>query len=136
VQSIAASGSLVAMSEAFKCWYEGVLLANRARARLVALEHELEVAALEREELKRRLDGFEAILRAIGQAAPCAPDEDEVAITKLAAAGTMPQRGWVPVTLDVRGQKVIALVCNCEPIEAVGIWEAVRRITRPLRHAV
>jgi hypothetical protein len=108
----------------------------RARARLVALERQLEVAAVERDELRRRLDSYEAILRAIGQAAPSVPDEDEVAVTKLAAAVALPQRGWVPVTLDVRGQQVIALVCNRGPIEAVDIWRTVRRITRPLRRAV
>ena len=88
----------------------------RARARLLALERQLEVAAVEREELSRRLDGYEAILRAIGQASPRVPDEDEVAVTKLAAAVALPQRGWVPVTLDVRGQPVIALVCNRGPV--------------------
>ncbi len=108
----------------------------RARARLVALERQLEVAAVERDELRRRLDGYEAILRAIGQAAPSVPDEDEVAMTKLAAAVSLPQRGWVPVTLDVRGQQVIALVCNRGPIEALDIWQTVRRITRPLRRAL
>ncbi len=64
-----------------------------AQKRLAALERQLTVAVEGQDHLRRRLDKFEAVLRAVGQTAPNPPDDDEVAVIRLARPATCPSQG-------------------------------------------
>ena len=89
-------------------------------------------AAQERALIQKRIDDQEAIIAAVAQTEAKPPDENEIAVARLAAASQQAER-WMPVAVDVRGQKVIALVCKCGPVKPDDIWQTIRRLTRPLQ---
>ena len=113
----------------------------RGRRRLRLLESAFAAAREAQAELQRRVDLFEKIAEAAGaslsdpaSATPVPPDPvppDPVPSSLLAAAWDPPHAG-VPVSLDVNGRHVVAVVGN-EGGDPREWWAAIRRLASGLR---
>jgi hypothetical protein len=108
----------------------------RGRRRLRLLESAFAAAREDQAELQRRVDLFEKIAEAAGASlsdpAPATPvPPDPVPSSLLAAAWDPPQAG-VPVSLDVSGRHVVAVVGD-EGGDPREWWAAIRRLASGLR---